>query len=242
MAIELVRLGLPRASRRELGALNRELVSQKRIQWALAYLLNKTGDYARSLNIPRRKVPDFKTFYPKGGHHLAWEIAYPRPYASYFTRYSKEHGVPVELAFSIAREESSFNPRIESWANAIGMMQLLLSTAKGVAKGLNLNVTPQTLRQAGLNVRLGTRFLGKLLKRFKGNTFLAAAGYNAGGGRVNGWLKKRRHLPLDEFVEEIPPKQTRGYTKRVMNSFTVYWFLYTHKNSGLPEISFSLPK
>jgi soluble lytic murein transglycosylase len=84
--------------------------------------------------------------------------------------------------------------------------------------------------QASLNIRIGSRYLGTLIKQFDGSVALALAAYNAGGGAVNYWLSSRGALDLDEFVEEIPVEETRGYVKRVLRSYATYRLLY-----GAPE-------
>jgi soluble lytic murein transglycosylase len=64
------------------------------------------------------------------------------------------------------------------------------------------------------------------LRRFGGSAPLALAAYNAGDTSVRGWWRARAGLALDEFVEEIPIQETRGYVKRVLRSYAAYRFLY----------------
>jgi soluble lytic murein transglycosylase len=79
---------------------------------------------------------------------------------------------------------------------------------------------------ASLNVRLGARYLGELVRRFDGSVALALAAYNAGPTAVSRWMGARGGLDLDEFVEEIPVEETRGYVKRVLRSYAAYRLLY----------------
>ena len=70
---------------------------------------------------------------------------------------------------------------------------------------------------------------------------LALASYNAGPGTVAGWVKARGTLPLDQFVEEIPLDETRGYVKRCLRSFAAYQFLY-NAGRGMPQLGQKLAK
>jgi soluble lytic murein transglycosylase len=103
----------------------------------------------------------------------------------------------------------------------------MVPTAHEVARQLRLGrVGRAELTQPSLNIRLGARYLGNLLRRFDGSVPLALAAYNAGGGAVSRWLDQRRGLEVDEFVEEIPVEETRGYVKRVLRSYAAYRLLY----------------
>jgi soluble lytic murein transglycosylase len=103
----------------------------------------------------------------------------------------------------------------------------MLPTAQQLARQLKLGkVSKVALTEASLNIRLGSRYLGELVRRFDGSIPLALAAYNAGGGAVSRWLEARRGLEVDEFVEEIPVEETRGYVKRVLRSYAAYWLLY----------------
>jgi soluble lytic murein transglycosylase len=125
------------------------------------------------------------------------------------------------------REESALDPRALSPAGAVGLTQLMVPTAQETARQLRLGkVTRDRLADPSLNIRLGSSYLGGLVRRFEGSIPLALAAYNAGGGAVSRWLELRRGLELDEFVEEIPVEETRGYVKRVLRSYAAYRLLY----------------
>ena len=123
------------------------------------------------------------------------------------------------------REESGFDPHIESWANAIGLMQIILPTAEFLSKGTDIKPSAQALRHPAVAVELGSKYLRKLLHQH-GSLPLASAGYNAGGNAVKRWRQAFGELPLDEFVERIPYREARGYVKRVTRSIARYHWLY----------------
>lgn len=240
-ALALLRLGLTAEAQRELAALGLLSSSSPARLWLVAKIFSLAGAYHVAVGTMRRRFVAWQEYFPHGDVLQYWTTAYPRGFRSLVSRASTESGPPQELIWSIMREESGFNPRVESWANAMGLMQLLLGTAKGAARGLSGvgAVTRERLLEPRVNIRLGSRFLGRLLKGFGDHPALAIAGYNAGGGSVRRWLREFGQLPLDEFVESIPYRQTRDYTKRVLASYGIYWWLQ-HGSGSLPVLSFAL--
>ena len=70
--------------------------------------------------------------------------------------------------------------------------------------------------------------------RFKGSPALALAAYNAGENAVERWRAGAAGRPLDEFVEEIPYDETRGYVKRVLRSYASYRLLLRPRSRPPP--------
>jgi soluble lytic murein transglycosylase len=125
------------------------------------------------------------------------------------------------------REESGYRHDVVSVSGARGLLQLMLPTASRVARSLDLvSVSPEQLFEPSLNIRLGSRYLGDLEKRFPGRRSAAIASYNAGPEAARDWLAVRGSLDDDEWVEAIPYDQTRSYVKRVMRSLYAYAVLY----------------
>jgi soluble lytic murein transglycosylase len=136
--------------------------------------------------------------------------------------------VPTDLLQAMMREESALDPAAVSAAGAVGLTQLMLPTAQAEARRLKLGrtVSAADLMDGRLSIRLGAAHLGGVLRRFGGSAPLAVAAYNAGEAAVRAWVRERGGLPLDEFVEEIPVQETRGYVKRVLRSYAAYRLLY----------------
>jgi len=133
------------------------------------------------------------------------------------------------LAYAIARQESEFNISAVSHAGAKGLLQLLPSTAKAVAKKAGIAYAPERLTtDPGYNATLGAAFLGEQLGRFDGSYVLTFAGYNAGPGRAREWIRRYgdpRGLDVDDvvdWIERIPFAETRAYVQRVMENYQVY--------------------
>jgi soluble lytic murein transglycosylase len=228
----LLRLGLEREAADELEAVDPRFLREaaaKRPEAVLlvAHLLDRAGDHRAAHGLLRTRARGALRRPPEGENLRAWRIAYPPAFREDVRRWAPAAGVPVDLVQALMREESALDPRAVSPAGAIGLTQLMLPTAREVARQLRLGrVRAQDLATPALNIRLGSRYLGSLLRRFDGSVALALAAYNAGGGAVSRWLADRRALELDEFVEEIPVEETRGYVKRVLRSFAAYRLLY----------------
>jgi soluble lytic murein transglycosylase len=235
-AVELARMGQGSDARRELSRLGLATSADKHVGvkgqsaddedllWIAAILLDRGGAWAASHSIPRYGVNRYRLEYPKAIGEAKWKIAYPRAFPALVAKNSKANSLPEWLQLAIMREESAFSPRIESFANAIGLTQMLVKTAKRFANGST--VTREVLLDPSKNVELGSRFLGFLWKHFNSAPPLTIAGYNAGEAAVERWLNERGTLAMDEFMETIPYDETRNYTKRVLASFFAYSWLY----------------
>ena len=138
-------------------------------------------------------------------------------------------GSGTALAYSIARQESAFNPTAVSPANARGLLQLLPGTAKAVAKRHGLSYAPALLTgDPGYNATLGAHYLGEQIASFDGSYVLTFIAYNAGPRRVREWIERYgdpRGKPIDQvvdWIERIPFPETRSYVQRIMENYQVY--------------------
>jgi len=137
--------------------------------------------------------------------------------------------VPMEWALTIARRESEFNPVVMSGAGARGLMQLMPATAREMARETGGDTDAARLVSDWRhNARLGAAYLAQLRRRYDGNPLLMAAAYNAGPGRVSGWLESygepRTMDPraVIDWIEHLPFRETRNYVMRVAESLPVY--------------------
>jgi soluble lytic murein transglycosylase len=136
------------------------------------------------------------------------------------------------------REESAFDPQAVSHADAHGLMQLIVPTAKLYAAPLGLPSDSMSLKRPAVNIALGSRALAKLGESFAENPWLAIPAYNAGPGRPRRWLRDHPHADFDVWVELIPYSETRRYTKRVLSSRAAYALLYAPETA---DTTLSLP-
>lgn len=152
---------------------------------------------------------------------------YPLAYWEIIQNNAREAEIDPYLVVALIRQESLFDTRARSSAAALGLMQLLSTTASRVAKQLGLT-PPSTERlfDPELNVTLGTRYLQNLLQRYSNNWFKAIAAYNAGEAAVDRWEKDIVTDDIEEFVERIPYLETRQYVKLVLRNHRIYKTLY----------------
>jgi soluble lytic murein transglycosylase len=134
---------------------------------------------------------------------------------------------PLAFTLAITRQESSFDPRARSTADARGMMQFLPSTASGVARRLGMPYSAERLWDADYNMSLGSYHLAELTGQFGGSMLLATVGYNAGPARPPQWIARcgdPRGAQVDpvDFIECAPFTETRNYMMRVMENLTIY--------------------
>ena len=150
----------------------------------------------------------------------ALDVLFPTPYQSSVAQLANHHSVDSELIYGVMKQESAFIPDIKSSAGAVGLMQLMLPTARDMGKKLGVKVPGWKLTNSELNLRLGVTYLRHVLDRFGKNTVLATAAYNAGPHRVSQWIADRT-MPADIWVETIPFDETRRYVKAVLFNTTV---------------------
>jgi len=149
---------------------------------------------------------------------------------------------PRSIVYAIARQESAFDPKAISSAGAMGLMQMIASTARHTAylAGVGFDLR-RMISEPAFNAQLGAAHLGVLLGEHRGSYILTFAAYNAGGGRVKEWIdaygdpRKPNVDPID-WVERIPFSETRNYVQRVMENFVVYRAKFGEHNGKPPHM------
>ncbi len=238
-AVELLRVGEPSRAEEELNALGVfDRSSSDELFLIGSALLQQFGAQVKSTTLMRRRVGSIMRMAPKGEVRGLWRIAFPQAYSPMIENVALPTGVPPAFVRAIAREESSFDARAVSSANAYGLIQLISSTAKAYARPMGLRWDPASLKNPEINLRIGTRFMRDLFERYAENPALVPAAYNAGAGACEKWLRARSSLPLDEWIETIPYYETRRYTRRVLQTYGVYSWL---DNAQLPPLRKKLP-
>jgi soluble lytic murein transglycosylase len=223
----LLEVGEIDAARHELhaGGLMGDGVDPE-VLWTVAWLFDLGGAPELGHSFARARLLDYREHWPAGRWRVAWEAAFPRPWAALVTRESEATHIPAPLTWAIMREESAFNPDARSVADAIGLMQLIAPTARATARGTQLPYDEDSLRRPEVSIALGTRLLSSLRASFPANRLLAIAAYNGGSRAVRRWLGERAGDDFDLFVERIPFDETRAYIKRVLASEAAYAYLY----------------
>jgi len=235
-AIELLRVAEPSRARSEfeaLGFLDRG--AEPELLWIVAALLNRAGALPASSRLVRQRLASFHQTPPVGRNRELWRLAYPSAFDTEMNAASLEANVPASFLRAVAREESAFNPRAVSVANAYGLIQLIRPTAERFAAPLGLPADRASLFNPAINLRVGANFIKFLRERYTTNRALVPAAYNAGHGAVDRWLRIRGQQDLDRFIENIPYDETRRYSRRVLQSFGVYTWLDTGRLPPLPR-------
>jgi hypothetical protein len=162
------------------------------------------------------------------------QIAWPLPFLTQVQDAALHVDIPVYVINAMMRQESGFLQEARSWAQAHGLMQLVIATAKEQAAWLGLKEpTPRDLYQPQLNLLLGSSALFRYWQRF-GHLAVALCAYNAGPAMAKKWLKESAG-PLDTYIENINFKETRTYVINVLGGA----FAYAVKNNSgsLPELA-----
>jgi len=149
-------------------------------------------------------------------------LRFPLLYKKLITEMSSKSEINPAWVYGIMRRESVFNNKAVSSARAMGLMQLLPSTARYVGKKLGLaRVRKSDLLTPKLNIKLGSAYLSSMLDDFDGSYVKATAGYNAGPSRSVKWTPEKT-IDADQWVESIPFTETRKYVRAVMAYTTIY--------------------
>jgi soluble lytic murein transglycosylase len=164
---------------------------------------------------------------PNGGVPRALlSLSYPPAFGAGVTKYAQDERISPLLLLAFIRQESFFDPRAESPAGALGLTQVLPTTAKALADKLNAGTADrERLLQADLNLRLGARYMADQLARFDNEVFVAFAAYNAGPGGAQRW-RKTSGDDADLFLEVIEFAETRLYVEIVAENYAMYRYIY----------------
>ena len=156
-------------------------------------------------------------------------LLYPRPYDREVKNGSALTGLPGELIYAVLRQESLYRADAVSSADALGLLQLRLATARNVAKDIGYAPPARaTLFDPTINIPLGAAELRRMVDRFEGRVPVALAAYNAGPAAVARWLPPTT-MDADIWIENIPYNETRAYVQRVLWHSLVFAWLDTHK-------------
>ncbi len=234
---DLIRIGLNHEAKWGLYEIERK--TRKEIyKKALLSAYNGIKAFHRSSYISQVYFSQKRNLYGMEKGKYLWEHAYPKVFKTHVVSNSLKFNVDQNFIWSIIRAESFYRPEINSPVGARGLMQMMPATGQQVSQLLGEpNFETSTLYTPKVNVKLGSRYLQRLLKVFGGSYPLASASYNAGPHRVHKWLHHFGRVNMDEFIEHIPYRETRNYVKKVIKNFAVYKALYEKDNTPVTFLS-----
>jgi len=191
---------------------------------AQAEIFVSYGEYTRALQSMKHSGISFYTLPMDQVPPIYWHLLFPQPYWQELVADAGANGLDPYLVASLIRQESEFNPGAVSPANAYGLMQLLPTVGKAMAKkqGIKRFTTAQLLDPSA-NLKLGTTNLKLVLDRFGGQVEYALAAYNAGDTPVRQWLASNDYKDVPEFVESIPYTE---YVQSILRNREMYKALY----------------
>lgn len=152
---------------------------------------------------------------------LMIKILYKKEYSEYVSKYSQEYGVDEKLIYALIKAESNFNANAVSNKNAQGLMQLMYSTAKDVAKKSGIELTEENILEPEININIGTKYISTLLEKYE-CVEVALAAYNAGSGNVDKWIANGTIKADGSDIENIPFKETNTYVRKIMRDYEIY--------------------
>ncbi|MGE4132862.1 MAG: transglycosylase SLT domain-containing protein [Bdellovibrionales bacterium] len=230
--IALLKAGWFKEAERELDSLPEPQSHEERLIRAKLWALTMRYDLA--IQEVSRAVDEDPTL----AQLSVLRVVFPEEYAKTAEKEAKQSSLTSDWIFSVIRQESSFRADAKSPAGALGLMQLLPSTGKEIARDLRLKAFRGTdsLLDPDINIKLGATYLSRLIKKFNGHIPLALAAYNAGPTRLKRWLSARKDLSLLEgppssspdveiWLDEIPWEETSFYVKAILRNWMIYRLL-----------------
>lgn len=188
---------------------------------------SKENEYLlQSIRIASRRVfnsesaPDRELF----------ELAFPQNFSGTIKETCERFGQYEYLLYALIRSESFFNAKVTSHAGAVGLTQLMDSTAGDIAR--KLKFSEYDLTDTDTNILFGAFYFEELTRRLDGSIILAAFSYNGGISRVRSWVKSAamqfgsKKVPNDLFLEALPYAETREYGRKILSAAAMYAWLY----------------
>jgi soluble lytic murein transglycosylase len=210
--------------------------SQEWGAFAEAEIYSSDGETFRAMRVLKRALP-FYTSAPIDTIPMGyWKILFPQQYWSSIEQGAAKNGLSPYMVASLIRQESEFNPGAISNRNAFGLMQLLPSVGRSMAREEGIrHFNEVELLNPDTNIRLGSRYLKQTLDKFDGQPAYAFAAYNAGDSRVTDWQSIGKYHGMDEFVESIPFTETRDYVQAILRNESIYRALHAAEAPAPPS-------
>lgn len=147
---------------------------------------------------------------------------YQTEYEEYVYKYGVEYNVDPLLIFAIIKAESNFKKEVISKSGAMGLMQILPSTAEDTARKLKMDYNgKEDLYNPETNINIGTKYFSNLYEKYQ-NITIALTAYNAGSGNVDKWIDTEILLKDGSNAENIPFRETNNYVRKILRDYEIY--------------------
>jgi soluble lytic murein transglycosylase len=205
-------------------------LSETSSEWgafAEAEIYESFGESTRALQAMKRSKIPFLDLPVQDVPMAYWQLLLPRPYWDTLVADARANGLDPYLVAALIRQESEFNPNAVSRMNAYGLMQLLPSVGKSLArKDHERRFKTNELLDPSVNLQLGTQDLRKSIEHYGGQVDYALAAYNAGDTPVHQWMSVNNYKDIAEWVESIPYTETREYVQAILRNRELYREVY----------------
>ena len=219
--LELLLAGLQDEAEDQFAALTNDLAGQPWPLYRLARALDDQGQVSAAARAAARLIGD-RVDAPPG----ILRLAYPSDYLDLATAEAEANGFPPLLLLALIRQESFFEPDAESFAGALGLTQVIPTTADEIAGQLNEpDFAYSDLLRPTVSLRFGAHYLGSQLELFAGDIPAALAAYNGGPGNSLRWQEAAAGDP-DLLLETIDLSETRAYVQLVLEHYARYRLAY----------------
>ena len=221
--------GLPGGTKNDLEAARWSRIADISLRDEEWLQIFGAAGYPASVTTFAQEVVPFKTLARSSSEgRAAWTLKFPAAFSSHVWQKGWEHDIDPLLMLALMRVESRYRHDAVSRVGAMGLVQVMPKTGHRVAALMgDADFRVDRLNEPGMNIQLGTFYLGELIRRFGDPGYaLGVASYNGGPHNVGRWLKEKVGIPFEEFVEEIQFRETRRYTKRVIEYYAIYCDLY----------------
>jgi len=227
-AEELIRIGFSAEAREEINAVRDRLGEGREGLCYVGDLYERSHNFYDAVRWMYRVSTNHYGEVNGGNSPFFKKYLYPLAYWETVRRESAKYNLDPFLVLAVMRQESLYQVDIVSFADARGLMQIIPPTGETIARNLGVEAfTPEALNDPETNVAFGSWYLHSLIQRSDGDLVRVLASYNAGESRSDRWWEKTRDLDIDERIESIPFRETRGYVKKVLRNLENYKRLYT---------------
>lgn len=198
--------------------------------WELAELANRRESPDQGIRFIKRYAPNYLSLSLDTAPEKFWKLAFPMPYKKQLEALCRPLSLDPYLVAALIRQESEFNPKAVSRANARGLTQVMPATGRQLSRQLGMRgFRTSMLFNPDTNLKLGTYYLKALSDQLEGKWEATLASYNAGKSRVVSWMASSNFHEPAEFVESIPFNETRAYVQSVLRNAEMYRRLYGPK-------------
>jgi soluble lytic murein transglycosylase len=198
----------------------------------LAELANRRQSPDQGIRYIKHYAPDYLSLSLDTAPNEFWKLAFPLPYRKQLEDFCRPLSLDPFLVAALIRQESEFNPKAVSRANARGLTQVMPATGRQLSRKLGIRgYRTSMLFSPDTNLKIGTYYLKALSDQLEGKWEAALASYNAGKSRVVTWMGAGSFHEPAEFVESIPFNETRNYVQSVLRNAEVYRRLYGTKSN-----------